>query len=342
MKLSTKLMSLFAGALTLTCFTSSAKAESFSLHLEPGIEAPITNKQLSVYNPGATLNTELLFALHPNFVIGPAIQASYLSRMQNTNQNAGVLWQFGLAARLQGDRSSSDGVSPWLEGNLSFARTGDVNRPAVGVRVGIDGFTDAAHVASWGPWIGYAHAFQTSTTDSVVALNLDSRDYNSFEAGVSFNFDFPVHVKHVAVRHTVHETEYVYVKVPVPAQAPEKLSFTERVYFNWDSPVIRNWEEADKIDDLVMRMAQHPNMTVNVQGHASPDGNYQHNVELAIKRTAAVVKYLTDHGVDASRLTSESFGPDHPVNIGKVQESHERSRRVEFTVVFNTTNDETR
>ena len=336
MKLSTKLLSLFAGAMSLTCFTSSAKAEDFSLHLEPGIETALTQKQLDIYNPGATLNVEGMFNLNPNFVVGPAVQASYLPRAQNTNENAGVLWQFGVAARLQGDHSSSDGVSPWIEGNLSLARTGDVNRPAFGVRIGVDGFTDNAHVASWGPWIGYDHVMQTSTTDSVVSPVLDSRDYNSFSAGLSFNFDFPVKVKHVAVRHTVHETEYVYVKVPAPV-APEKLSFHERVYFNWDSPVIRNWEESDKIDDLVKRMAEHPNMTVAVEGHASIDGNYNHNVVLAQHRTDAVVKYLVDHGVDASRITSQSFGPDRPVNIAKVQESHERSRRVEFNVVFNTT-----
>jgi outer membrane protein OmpA-like peptidoglycan-associated protein len=331
-------MSLFAGAMSLTCFASNASAEDFSLKMLPALETPITRPQDIVYNPGVSLNTELLFKLHPNFALGPTVEGAYLPREQNTNQNAGVLWQLGLTARLQGDRTSDTGVSPWIEGNISYARTGELNRPALGLRVGLDIFTDEAHVASSGPFLGYNHVIQTSQTDSQTVSLLDHRDYNSFQIGWSFNFDFPVKVKHVAVRHTVHETQYVYVKVPVPAPAPEKLSFHERVYFNWDSAVIRNWEESDKIDDLVKRMAEHPNMTVAVEGHASPDGNYNHNVVLAQHRTAAVVKYLVDHGVDASRITSESFGPDHPVNVGKVQESHERSRRVEFNVVFNTTN----
>jgi outer membrane protein OmpA-like peptidoglycan-associated protein len=339
MKLSMKLMSLFAGALTLTCFTSNAKAEDFSLKLQPGLEAPITSPQDMVYNPGAMLNTELLFKLHPNFALGPQVEAAYLPRALNTNENAGVLWQLGLAARLQTDRSANTNGAAWIEGNFSYARTGELNRPALGIRAGLDWFTDDAHTASNGPWMGYQHVIQTSQTDSPTVPLLDHRDYNSFQMGWSFNFDFPTQVRRVAVRHTVHETEYVYVKVPVPS-APQKLSFTERVYFNWDSPVIRNWEESDKIDALVAQMSEHPNMTLNVSGHASPDGNYQHNVQLAIKRTASVVKYLVDHGVDGSRITSESFGPDHPITVSNVQESHERSRRVEFTVVFSTTNNQ--
>jgi outer membrane protein OmpA-like peptidoglycan-associated protein len=324
--------------MSLACFTSTAHAEDFSLHMLPGVEVPLTAPQESpLYNPGVSLNTELLFAIDHNWALGPMVEGAYLPRATNTNQNAGVLWQVGVTARLQGDRTSDSNVSPWIEGNVSYSRTGELNRPSMGLRVGLDMFTDEAHVASNGPFVGYNHTFEASTNDSSTVATLDSRDYNSFQVGWSFNFDFPVKTKthYVAVRHTVKETTYVYV--PTPSN-PTPVSFTEKVYFNWDSAVIRNWEQADKIDALVQQMKDHPNMTVKIEGHASPDGNYQHNVVLATKRTASVVAYLTSHGVDASRLTSESFGPDHPVTVSKVQESHERSRRVEFTVVFTSNN----
>src|SRR5271165_7185142 len=152
MKLSTKLLSLFAGAATLACFTSTAKAESFSLHLEPGMEVPLTSQQKDIYNIGLSLNTEGLFTLSPNFAIGPAVSATYLPRWVD-NGNAGTLWQFGLAARLQGrhdlradpnDTNDTSSLSPWIEGNFSYARTGELKRPAMGLRVGLDMFTDAS------------------------------------------------------------------------------------------------------------------------------------------------------------------------------------------------------
>jgi outer membrane protein OmpA-like peptidoglycan-associated protein len=331
---------LLASAATVACLSSTASAEDFSLHLLPGVEVPITPPQEGqVYNPGVSLNTELLFALHPNFAIGPMVEGAYLPRATNTNENAGVLWQLGATARVQGNRTSHGDMSPWLEGNLSYARTGELNRPALGVRMGIDMFTDAPHVASTGPFIGYVHVFQTSQTDSPTVSLLDHRDYNSFQVGWSFNFDFPV--RQIVKTHTriFNRTKFVDIHDEAVAQAPAKpTTFTERVYFNWDSPVIRNWEETDKVDNLINQMVADPFMTVKVEGHASPDGNYQHNVVLAAKRTASVVKYLVDHGVDPTRLTSESFGPDHPFVANTNQEGKERNRRVQFDVSFNTTN----
>jgi len=329
---------LLAGAATIACLSSTARAENFSLHMLPGLEVPITPPQGTlVYNPGVSLNTELLFALSPNFALGPAVEGAYLPRSTNTNENAGVLWQLGVAARLQGNRSGDASVSPWLEGNLSYARTGELNRPSFGIRLGIDVFTDDAHVASNGPFVGYVHTFQTSQTDSPTVALLDGRDYNSFQVGWSVNFDFPVHQVVKTTTRTIKDERIVYVHdTQVQPAAPE--TFTERVYFNWDSAVIRNWEQADKVDALINKMTADPFMTVKVEGHASPDGNYQHNVALAAKRTASVVKYLVDHGVDASRLTSESFGPDRPFVANTNQEGKERNRRVEFDVSFNTTN----
>lgn len=346
-----KLIALLASVGALTCFSTAAKAEDFSIHLQPGVEVPFTEPQRSVYNFGPMLNIEPMFKLHPNFAIGPAVQATYLSRRADNGQNAGVLWQFGVAARLQGDREATGhygvDMSPYIEGNFSYARTGELSRPSLGARIGIDMFTDDAHVASWGPWIGYTHVFQMNTSDVgtnpliPTGLSLDSRDYNSLLAGISFSFDFPV--RRLVETKVVTEKVVQYVHVPrhckacepQVAQVPE--TFTQRVYFDWDKSVIRSWEESDKIDDLVAKLSKFPGTTVKVDGHASLDGQHQHNVELAARRTAAVVAYLISHGVDASRITSESFGPDKPFAPNDKQEGRERNRRVEFQVSFQLT-----
>lgn len=349
MKLSHKLSLLSVGVLSLACFASTAKAEDFSLHLLPSMEVPITSRQSGIYNAGLSLNAEGLFALSPNFAVGPAIQTTYLSRQVDAG-NAGVLWQFGGTARLQGNRSlrrnpsdlsDRSNFSPWLEGTLSYARTGDLNRPAIGLRIGYDAFTDDAHVASNGPFFGFTHVFQTSTTDGGSAL-LDSRDYNSAQIGWAFSFDLPVH--RVVKNNYVQTVRVVEHRVPVVAgcgtcqKAPEKVEFSERVYFNWDSSVLR-WEETDKLDALVKKLNEHPTFAVKVQGHASSDGQFEHNVRLAAHRTTAVVKYLTDHGVDGKRLTFESFGSENPSASNTHQEGRERNRRVEFVVDFSMSSD---
>lgn len=335
--IATSLVALAAAVAT------SAHAEDFSLHLEPGLEVPFTSPQRTIYGFGPTFNTELMFKLHPNVAVGPAVQATYLSRTPDNGQNAGVLWLLGAAVRVQGDREARSrwgtDVSPWIEGNLSYARTGELNRPAVGLRLGMDVFTDEAHVASWGPWIGYTHVFQTSTTDDPRFSLLASDDYNSFMAGLSVSFDFPVKRLFGTRTVTVTTERKVVQFVTLPCEAcaaPKKDEWSERVYFNWDSAVIR-WEESDKLDALAARLNSHPKAAVTVQGHASVDGQYDHNVVLSQKRTAAVVAYLVKHGVEASRLPSQSYGPDHPAADERRQEGRERSRRVEFVIDFTVT-----
>lgn len=342
-----KLIVSSIAALAALSLTHPAHAEDFSVHLEPGLEMPFTSPQCDIYDLGPTLNAELLFKAHPNLALGPAVQATYLPRSIDDGRNAGVLWLLGGAVRLQGDRTTSIpqrfDVSPWIEGNVSYARTGELNRFGMGLRLGMDVFTDDAHVASWGPWIGYTHVFQTSTTDDARFALLDPNDYNSYQTGVSFSFDFPVR-RTIEVHTVTLEKAIVEYLMPPSAECPVcrpaapavRDEWSERVYFNWDSTVIR-WEESDKLDALVERLNRHPQAAVKVQGHASLDGQHAHNVELAKKRTAAVVAYLVKHGVDASRLTSESFGPDRPWADDRQQEGRERNRRVEFVIDFTVT-----
>jgi OmpA-OmpF porin, OOP family len=46
----------------------------------------------------------------------------------------------------------------------------------------------------------------------------------------------------------------------------------------------------------------------------------------------AVVRWLTEHGVDARRLESRGFGPRRPIAPGKTAEARAKNRRVEFLV----------
>lgn len=337
------LSTLTMGAAVLAT-TSSARAESFSLHIEPGVAIPLNEPQDLIYNPGPALAAKGLFALHPNFALGPSVQAMYLPRAKDNGQNAGVLWQGGLALRVQGNRSIPDGPqgwegwsrwSPWLDVDAMVAHTGTLWRPAFDVAIGEEIATDREHAAWMGPFVRYTHVFQSADREG--SSLLDKRDVNILQAGWSFSFDFPVkphQVTHTVVRDYYHES---VVTVPVVQKvvvaAPDKVDFSEHVYFDWDKDTLR-WESRDKLDAVAQKLLTHPNSTINVQGHASADGQLVHNEVLASKRAAAVFNYLVSKGVPAARLQVESFGVDRPAADNKVQEGRERSRRVEFEVHF--------
>lgn len=69
--------------------------------------------------------------------------------------------------------------------------------------------------------------------------------------------------------------------------------------------------------------------TIYINGHTDSDGSDAYNLELSLRRAAAVKKKLAAHGVDGGRLIPMGFGEALPVasNEGKAKEFN---RRVEI------------
>lgn len=318
----------------------TAHAEDFSLHLEPGIIQPLNNPQADIYQTGMVLGAKGMFNLKPWLTLGPSVSAAYFPKVTDDGSNAGVLWQFGGSLRAQRSHSifNDDGNwSPWVDVDLMAGHTGNLWRPTFDVGVGIDAALDQNHSAWIGPFLRYTQVLQTSYHQDGAAL--DRSNPALLQAGLSVSFDFPTRTKVSVVRthdvevRTVHVVEHDHAAVVQATPAPEKFELTEHVYFDFDKAVLR-WESRDKLDAVVRKLNEHPQVNLLVKGHASSDGQLSHNQELAQRRTIAVVDYLISHGVSASRLQGEGFGVNYPAAPNTTQEGRERNRRVEFTVTF--------
>jgi outer membrane protein OmpA-like peptidoglycan-associated protein len=81
-------------------------------------------------------------------------------------------------------------------------------------------------------------------------------------------------------------------------------------------------------------MQQHPEITrVAIDGHTDDKGNVRTNVELSRRRAAAVLRWMSEHGVDARRLEARGFGPKRPVADNKTEAGRAKNRRVEFQIL---------
>ncbi len=80
-------------------------------------------------------------------------------------------------------------------------------------------------------------------------------------------------------------------------------------------------------------LAQYPSVRMEVQGHASSDGDDQYNLELSQRRADSVRQYLISRGVAAARLTGVGYGESQPVASNDTDEGRRRNRRVEFQLV---------
>lgn len=86
------------------------------------------------------------------------------------------------------------------------------------------------------------------------------------------------------------------------------------------------------LDQLVDMMQQNADVKLNVHGHTDSDGSRASNQLLSENRAKSVMKYLTQKGIAAQRLSSAGFGEDQPIQAGNSAQAKALNRRVEFVL----------
>ncbi len=111
------------------------------------------------------------------------------------------------------------------------------------------------------------------------------------------------------------------------------LVILEPINFEYNKAVIKR--DSFNILDAVFASLQGNTdiQLVEVSGHTDERGDDAYNLDLSDRRAAAVVKYLTDKGVDPSRLASQGYGETSPINPAHTQAAWAVNRRVEFLII---------
>lgn len=115
-----------------------------------------------------------------------------------------------------------------------------------------------------------------------------------------------------------------------PKDYLNQLFQIENLYFETGSATIKT-EAYANLDKLAAILNNNPDVKIAVHGHTDKTGNYDSNVKLSKERAASVKKYLSDKGVNTSRITDEGHGPDIPMIDKDTKEAYEYNRRVEFS-----------
>src|SRR5262249_42755400 len=105
------------------------------------------------------------------------------------------------------------------------------------------------------------------------------------------------------------------------------------IEFEFDKAVLRP-SASEILDAVVKMMKDNPAIElVEVQGHTDEQGPDDYNLDLSIRRAAAVKQYLIEHGIEAPRLDSHGYGETMPIDKGHNQTAYAKNRRVEFHVL---------
>ena len=279
---------------------------------------------------------------------------------------SGTAWAFGGGARLMRPHDAPGGaagfyaISPWVDADLLYVRTGGLDRPGFATAAGLSIPIDDRRRF----WVGpYARYFQIHQGERV---GYDNRDAKILQLGVSLEVGLGLEP-----RHTRAVVVAVAEPLPAPAPAPpsdrdgdgvpdasdncpdvaglvenqgcpayekvivkpDKLEVRDRIAFQWDSALLDDTSRP-ALDEVAKVLADNPNFNVKVDGHASSEGDDAHNQTLSEARATTVLDYLVGRGIARTRLTSKGFSSSVPVATNTTEAGRETNRRVEFVVEF--------
>jgi outer membrane protein OmpA-like peptidoglycan-associated protein len=137
------------------------------------------------------------------------------------------------------------------------------------------------------------------------------------------------------------QTLKVSAAPPAPvAEAPpkaelreNKIVIHEKVQFAWDSATILpvSFGLLDQVADVIRKNPQLKR--IQVEGHASSEGDAAHNQQLSEDRARSVKRYLVEKGIPDPLLVPRGFGVERPIADNTTEQGREQNRRVEFNIV---------
>jgi outer membrane protein OmpA-like peptidoglycan-associated protein len=345
-----------------------AEPGDFSLKVEPGLAIPLTAPQSDLFGLGGGQTIKALWALSPYFDIGPSATFITMPAEGTAPGEAGTAWTFGAGVRLkrahhvEGDALSA--ISPWLDVDALYVRTGDLNRAGFAAAVGLAVPVGEDRSFWLGPFARYLHILQGSPE------GYDNHDAKILSLGVSLEWGPGIE------REPEPEPEPVALAEAPPApiekegvecpdgdgdgildsidRCPEvpgtadnwgcrayqkivvskdKLELKERLYFAWNQATIQEVSHP-ALDEVVLALKENENFRVQVEGHTSSEGGEEHNQTLSEQRAEAVLDYLVAHGIEKERLVSKGFASSVPTDTNDTAAGRDNNRRVEFVVNF--------
>ncbi|MFO7790562.1 MAG: OmpA family protein [Bacteroidales bacterium] len=104
------------------------------------------------------------------------------------------------------------------------------------------------------------------------------------------------------------------------------------IFFDLDKASLRPESNAE-LNRLRKLLETNPDIRVEISGHTDTQGNYEYNKQLSKRRAASVVNYLTNAGIDPSKLEARGASWDEPIADNNSEEGRQKNRRVEFKII---------
>jgi peptidoglycan-associated lipoprotein len=104
------------------------------------------------------------------------------------------------------------------------------------------------------------------------------------------------------------------------------------VHFDFDRSTIRAGD-AVVLDDKIPVLKANPTLRIQVAGNCDERGSDEYNLALGNRRAITAKQYLVNHGIDASRIETASYGKERPLDPGHNESAWAKNRNDEFELL---------
>lgn len=116
---------------------------------------------------------------------------------------------------------------------------------------------------------------------------------------------------------------------PVPGTQADfvaQMMGQDTVYFDTDKYNIDSADQA-ALAAQAQWLAKYPAKRATIEGHCDERGTREYNLALGERRANAAKNYLVSLGIDASRISTVSYGKERPIALGSDEASWSKNRR---------------
>jgi outer membrane protein OmpA-like peptidoglycan-associated protein len=114
---------------------------------------------------------------------------------------------------------------------------------------------------------------------------------------------------------------------PPPAPARREMLTLRGAHFAFDKSTLTAAAK-DTLGQAVRILKEHPEASVEIQGHTDSVGTVAYNQALSERRANSVKEYLASQGIAESRITTRGFGKSQPTAENRTAEGRAENRRV--------------
>ena len=114
-------------------------------------------------------------------------------------------------------------------------------------------------------------------------------------------------------------------------QSAREMFENEDVFFEFDSASLTA-EAQEILRAKAEWLRANPGVRVLIEGHCDERGTNEYNLALGDRRAYSSKAFLTDLGIDDTRISTISYGEERPIASGASEEAWAKNRRAHFVI----------